>query len=200
MGRDFAKRGRRKTKTTTSKNNHWLWLLSGACIGILLSALSFFKLFPESYSQLIHRAQTPAIAPEPAPVVAATKAQATPEKRSPHFDFYSLLPELEVNVDAPPAAKPTPTPAAAPTQTTESEGQTYRLQFGSFRHFKDADRLKAEMAMLGVELEIEAVTLDNNETWYRVRSTTFNDRESAERLRSQLQAQSIKSLLLEEKG
>jgi cell division protein FtsN len=193
MGRDFAKKGQRKgsRKGPTTSTNHWLWLLSGAFIGILLTALSFFKLFPSVFENFsIHQV---AIAP--------TLDVNTPEEKTttptPHFDFYSLLPELEVSV---PEIKQNEAPPPAQNTTSTTTENVYRLQLGSFRDFADADRLKAQLALIGIQLEIEAVTLKAGDTWYRVKSPAYPDRASAESVQAKLKSQSIDSLLLEQKS
>ncbi len=192
MGRDFARKGRHKVARNTESSSHWLWLLSGTLIGMIISSIALFKLFPVIYPKIAQLEPTPVIASIPA------TAQQTVEKRVPQFDFYSLLPELEVVV--PTAEMPEALIAATPiTHETTSE-TNYRIQLGSFRKYEDADRLKAQMALSGIQVEIEAVTLEENDTWYRVRSTPYADRASAESVRSQLQAQSIQSLLVEDKG
>lgn len=188
MGRDFAKKGRHKSHSHgANQSSHWIWLLAGMMIGIFISAIVFFKLLPQ-YPYFAQKA------PENATAVAEK-----PTTAKPHFDFYSLLPELEVTI--PEAKKPEQEKAQATQQPTpEADKGRYRLQLASFRAYKDADELKAQMAMLGVEVEIEAVTLAPNDTWYRVRSLPYANLKAAESARKQLQAQSIQSLLLEEKS
>jgi cell division protein FtsN len=182
-------------------------LLAGAAIGIVISAIALFKLFPMVYPTLAQLEPMPALA---TPVVASEETTV----RAPQFDFYSLLPEIEVSVLE--VAKPVPeitttppttkaeatlaTEVANNTEVTTTNAAHYRLQFASFRHYKDADSLKAQMALAGIQVEIEAVTLGPKDTWYRVRSNLYPSRESAESAKSQFQARSIQTVLLEEKG
>ncbi len=204
MGRDFARKGRQQNKRVKKQSSsHWSWLLAGTVIGMLLTTLAVFKLMPVIYPIYAQSESEKATNLQIAKTKSETKTKeigSNPTK----FDFYSLLPELEVTI---PENKPKPvlpqTQTQIQTQTqTKPETHTpgYRLQLASFRNFKDADRLKAQMALTGIQVEIEAVTLAENETWYRVRSILFPDRATAESAKNQLQAQSIKSLLVEEKG
>ncbi|MFA6036598.1 MAG: SPOR domain-containing protein [Legionellales bacterium] len=200
MGRDFARKGRNKISSEPS--NHWLWLLAGTAIGIIISVIALFKLFPVIYPKIAQ------LELEKAPVIVqqAAPKQEEAAARSPHFDFYSLLPEIEVVVPQTAeestqvviANETSETPEVIETAPTSEAG--FRIQLGSFRKYEDADRLKAQMALTGIQVEIEAVTLAPNDTWFRVRSTSYPNRESAESVRAQLQAQSIQSLLVEEKG
>ncbi|MGA2654561.1 MAG: SPOR domain-containing protein [Gammaproteobacteria bacterium] len=199
MGRDFARKGQHKTSRDSGASSYWLWLLAGTLIGMIISAIALFKLFPVIYPKIADLESAKVVAQKPAEPVKEA------QKRTPQFDFYSLLPELEVVV-------PEQTPSAeaiaiAPTDVDEAQTphenaheKSYRLQLGSFKKFEDADRLKAQMALSGIQVEIEAVTLGNNENWFRVRSAPYTDRASAESIKSQLQAQSIQSLLVEDKG
>lgn len=206
MGRDFARKGRHKTnRASTASSSHWIWLLAGAAIGIVISAIALFKLFPMVYPTLTQLEPMPASA---TPVVASEETT----ERAPQFDFYSLLPEIEVSVLE--VEKPAPeivttgittdampaTEIANSTEVTTTKAAHYRLQFASFRQYQDADSLKAQMAMAGIQVEIEAVTLGPNDTWYRVRSNLYPSRESAEAAKTQFQARSIQTVLLEEKS
>ena len=118
-----------------------------------------------------------------------------------NFDFYRLLPRKEVRVDdsdvpgaAPPAAGPAVArpstdagrePASAPD--VERPGpREYRVQVGSFRERKQADRLRAELALGGFETSLQR--LDTPEgTWHRVMLGPFRGREAAEAARTRVQ-------------
>src|SRR5215510_13456386 len=95
-------------------------------------------------------------AARPAPRVAA----ATSERDKPaenRFEFYDILPQYEVVVpDEKPAATGSakPRPAATPG--------SYLLQAGSFSAAADADRMKANLALLGFESHVQRVTLDDD--------------------------------------
>lgn len=192
MGRDFAKKGRHKPREMQS-SRHWAWLLIGLAIGMLISIAAVYKLFPLVYPALTKLEPLGASSLS----IEADEAEEVASSRSPQFDFYSLLPKLEVNVAKEAAVAPEKEIATASSPKTDN---AYRLQLGSFRNFADADRLKAQMAMIGVQVEVETVNLAPNDTWYRVRSNTYPNRESAQAVREQLQAQAIDSLLLEDQG
>ncbi len=214
MGRDFAKKGRQSRDARDAPAYHWSWLLAGTLIGFIVSAIAYFKLFPslnvtvaELEEKITPKTASPAVVVETKP------------ERSATFDFYNLLPEQEVKVPAveeqatlatiEPKLVPTPTPtatlnappaASSPPAAHTAEPLTYRLQLASFRNYKEADSLKAQMALNGVEVEIEAVTVGPNDTWFRVQTLPYPNRDSAESARQQLQAQSIQSMILEEQG
>jgi cell division protein FtsN len=106
-----------------------------------------------------------------------------------NFDFYEMLPKFEVvlpekehgaRVD--PAAK------------VDRPG-TYFLQAGSYRKFEDADRVRAQLSKQGIEASVQRVAVDTD-VWHRVRIGPMKDLNQLNRLRQQLQATDIDSLVI----
>lgn len=137
----------------------------------------------------------------------------------PRFEFYKLLSEQEVSVPerdperprtpaAPPSGEdtaPAPEPDAQPSPEPGDDGsgpaQTapdgdFLLQAGSFRRFADADRMKARLALLGVEAGIQSVELAGGETWHRVRAGPFGDRATVNDVRRRLRDNEIDAIML----
>ncbi|MGH8462165.1 MAG: SPOR domain-containing protein [Stenotrophobium sp.] len=85
-----------------------------------------------------------------------------PPKVKTRFTFYELLPSQEVVVPREQVQTATGKAGAADTGL-------YVIQVASYRTQPDADGLKAKLALLGVESRIEKVTIDNSDTYYRVR-------------------------------
>ena len=131
----------------------------------------------------------------------------------PKFEFYTLLPEMEVVVSDEDVAAPAPAPPAesggtaesgdtaeAPTTSTAPEddapGDTepalrsghYILQVASFKSMKDADGLKAQLILLGLQPVVQTVAIDSDEKWHRVRIGPYADRDSLEAARVRLRA------------
>ena len=117
-----------------------------------------------------------------------------------NFDFYRLLPRTEVRVDdsdVPGAAPPAAEPAAARPSTDAGRGPTstpevgrpgpreYRVQVGAFREKKEADRLRAELALGGFETSIQRLNTPEG-TWHRVTLGPFRGREAAEAARTRV--------------
>ncbi len=125
------------------------------------------------------------------------------EQAEGRFQFYTLLPEMEVVVPEPePEPAPPPkggdgeTPSAPPAVAKVTRPGTYVLQAGSFRRHQDAERRKAELALLGVYSTVQAVTLDNGETWYRVRIGPFEQLDELNEARALLQENGVDTLLV----
>lgn len=170
----------------------WVWLLGGLAIG--LGVAGYF------YLQAQHR--TPAAAPAaqvPAPAAAPAakhteKKNASPNPAAtakPRFDFYTILPEMEVVV---PEAQKSAQPNGA------DKNSVYLLQIGSFRNFAEADSLKARLALLGVESKIETVSSSDKEVWHRVRVGPYSDARELNKIRTRLLNNNINAILMQVKG
>jgi cell division protein FtsN len=68
----------------------------------------------------------------------------------------------------------------------EARSGTYLVQVGSFNRPADAERLKAQLALLGVSASIQTATLANGKTTHRVRTGAYASKQDAEKVRSLL--------------
>ncbi len=118
----------------------------------------------------------------------------TREPRKDRYDFFTVLPEMEVvvpeqelNVRSQPETVENP---------ASNDGTQYLLQVGSFQSSDDADQMKARLALLGFVAQVQSVTV-NDATWHRVRVGPVSGARAAEDLRGQLTQNGIDSLVLE---
>jgi cell division protein FtsN len=120
-----------------------------------------------------------------------TKPAPASQDTTQQFDFYEMLPKYEVVIpeqDGRPAAPST-------VRTPVQKPGAYILQAGSFRNHKDADRVRAMIAMQGVESKIQKVTIDKD-TWHRVRVGPITNLQSLEDTRSKLRQAQIDALVI----
>lgn len=122
--------------------------------------------------------------PAPAAPDLTAPPSATPEP-APSFDFYKVLPS-----DAPGELPSSATPAA-PTPR-------YYLQAGAFQNASDADNLKAQLAMLGVEAVIQTGEVADMGVFHRVRVGPFDAMDEVNRTRSLLTQNDIPATLVKE--
>lgn len=113
-------------------------------------------------------------------------APSTAEEPAPRrFDFYTILPNFEVQV---PDEKPAVEADAAP-RAIEEPG-VYVLQAGSFSTHNDADRRRAQLALHGIESHIQRVKV-NDRNYHRVYIGPTDDLDKLNMLRSRLRAAEI---------
>ena len=128
----------------------------------------------------------------PGQAEAAKPAAATKSGERPTFDFYRILPGQEGG--GPPPAQPKG--AAPPGESTAAARDGMMIQAGSFQNPADADNVKAKLALLGLEANIETVDLPDKGTWYRVRLGPYKSPADAEKVRSQLASSGIQSTVV----
>jgi cell division protein FtsN len=112
-----------------------------------------------------------------------------PDAAADRYDFYDGLPKFEMVV--PEKEHGTRVDAAA---RIERPG-TYFLQAGSYRNAEDANRIQAQLARENITANVQRVALDAD-VWYRIRIGPIKDLDQLNRLRQQLQAAEIVSLVI----
>lgn len=133
-----------------------------------------------------------------AKTTAAQPAQSA--KPSTPFDFFTVLPEIEIV--APPTAPPAPaTPAATqnqsnPPSTPTAAGSAYMLQAASYRRREEADQLKATLALNGLVSVIQKISIQGKGDFYRVRLGPFSTYQAMEAAQRQLSRAGIQALRL----
>lgn len=126
-----------------------------------------------------------------------SEASAEHEVVKPRFDFYTILPEMEVVISDEEAAPP-PADETRPTAEISADNR-YRLQAGSFRKMSDAERQKAKLALLGVEADIQKVKISAGDVYHRVLTDAFDSKTELNRNRKLLQQNGINSLVVKQR-
>jgi cell division protein FtsN len=184
VARDYKPRARKPAGFSG-----WLGLLCGLVAGLAVAGFVYVK---------DHRADLPTAqavktstkklhseAPEPEAHDGA--AGADPAKS---YEFYSMLPKFEVVVpekdkDVRPDIKPAP----------ETRPGTYVLQAGSYKNFADADRIRAQLALQGIESKVQKVSVDSD-TWHRIRVGPISKLDELNRLRQVLRKANVDVLVI----
>lgn len=198
MARDYKngpRAGRGATRTPPPRQGPaWGQLLAGLTVGLLVAA----GVHVYHVASVPPSAVSPPLVTEAEPVV-----EEAPADSGPRFEFYRLLPEMEVAIpdeeieDLPPTAATTPPPPSEPaTPAAPASPASYLLQAGSFQSFNDADRLKAQLALIGIEANIQSVELQGGETWHRVRIGPLSDGSDVTRMKDRLESNGVDSILL----
>ena len=165
----------------------WVWLGIGVLLGLAISATVLIK----DWAPMLRKKNLPqpnaeATAPKESEQAVADEASKKPAAPKKSFDFYTVLPEMEVVIpDAELSAKaraeqqkqqaaiaaaqnnPNAT-ATAPVATPPADANArYVLLAGSYGDAKTADEAKAKLAMLGIIAKVQTVSV-NGKTWNRV--------------------------------
>ncbi|MEW8507410.1 MAG: SPOR domain-containing protein [Candidatus Thiodiazotropha sp.] len=187
---DYKHRARKK-KQRQNSGRCLFHLFGGLVAGAFLVSLIWLKLGPD-----LSTGKVPGV---PAPQSSSIEQKGR-EAPKPTFEFYTILPEMEVvipeeeivtpaddNVDViPPRTAPVP----------PREEVSYVLQMGSFRKHQDADRLKAKLALIGIESEIQKVSINNRDTYHRVRSGPYHSQSQLNTVRRLAKQNNINSLVI----
>lgn len=204
MPRDYKHRtsAPRRRRGKRQSPPGWLWLLSGLGIGLFVAFLFYLQQKPDAPAQAAASAPGQTSQPVQVPAkgqdardVRKPAAKIPPPPPKPRFDFYTILPEMEVPV---PEDEITGKTREGVPQV-EAPG-TYLLQAGSFRSLEQADQLKAKLALLGLQADIQTVTINNKETWHRVRVGPFTDLDALNSARARLKENNLDAILLRISG
>lgn len=169
MRADYKSRGHGREKKPLPG---FFWLLAGLVIGLFVALIIYLDKQPQndtSFGEAVQQElnklrDTSNKSAEPA----KEKSTARKKPAEPRFNFYTILPELEVLIPDSEIRPPEKNNSSQPATASVSAGKQYMLQAGSFRNHSDADKLKARLALMGLEAGIQSVNV-NREDWHRVR-------------------------------
>jgi cell division protein FtsN len=157
----------------------WREFSVGLAVGL---SLSLFVLIWQNYRE---KKADDEIASVPKPEPRADKAAAgDSEEGAKNYSFYEMLPKFEVVV--PEKEREVANSDRGVTPTTERPG-IYVLQAGSYRQQSDADRIRAQLKMQGIDANVQRVAVDED-VWHRVRIGPITDLTELNRLRARLRA------------
>ncbi|OGS98266.1 MAG: hypothetical protein A3F73_11660 [Gallionellales bacterium RIFCSPLOWO2_12_FULL_59_22] len=183
-------------------------LLTGILIGMVIGAgmaavLAWFIM--KSPSPFVQNGQAiakpSAEIAQPAPPAGA----AMPDARSavaasgavdgkPRFEFYKVLTdkqEGDAATSAKPAGKPQPAKPKAAESKPAATDEHYFLQAGSFSNSDDAEKLKARLALLGIESSTQTATIPDRGLWHRVRTGPYKNADEMNHARSLLKQNGV---------
>lgn len=177
-----ARRNRKRLPGRRTAVLLWPWVvLAGAVAALALGSMLYLR-------------STRDMATAPVPVAPAARRSApkqpAPMPKSGRFDFYEMLPKSEVVVpDEPEGARPDATTAPLVTPGI------YVLQAGAYSTYAEADRVKAQLALLGISAQIQRIAIED-QPYHRVRIGPIENLEELNRLRRRLRAANIDAMLI----
>jgi len=164
----------------------WIGLACGLGLGLAVAGVVYLKDHrldapPPGVEKVVKKRSRGGEPPE---------AGYSPVDESKSYAFYEMLPKFEVVVpekdkDVRPDTKSIP----------ETRRGTYVLQAGSYKNFADADRVRAKLALQGIESNVQKVTVDND-TWHRIRIGPIAKLDDLNRMRQILRKADVDVLVI----
>lgn len=113
----------------------------------------------------------------------------------PRFEFYKVLTDKQDATVAAPPAMPAVKPQPQKTQAVDNKpavaDEAYVLQAGSFSNADDAEKLKARLALLGIEASTQTATIPDKGVWHRVRLGPYKNAEEMNKARALLKQNGV---------
>jgi len=185
----------------------YIWMFAGLAIGLFASFLMYLDKQPAeevSFTDAVKHELKKAREQQKTEAETATDSQpqntaGDSENKKPRFEFYTILSELEVFVPEPEVESKNSTPQPSSNKAVEASNPSnkkYLLQAGSFKSQQDAERLKASLALLGVQSSIQSVSI-NRDNWHRVRIGPFSNPTRLRETLSTLKQNNIHAMTME---
>jgi len=196
MSRDYKSRGAAASKGGGSL---FLGIFIGYALG-LISAIGVWLYINQAPSPFLTEDKA-AIRPKEEPLAKSTQTEKstvnnTTEESRPRFDFYKILSGTdESNSGNTPEPKEI-AKISPQNNNVQRENNSYFLQIGSFKSSHEAEKVKAELAFLGIIATIQPTESSDKGTWYRVRTGPFSDIHEIDQVRASLQENQIESNII----
>ena len=188
----MAKAAARDYKTKRRKNtgfSGWTGVVCGLAVGLGVAGIVYIKDHRPD-AQIARSAKADRKKSHVNEVPDAETAESSAEEPAKSYDFYDMLPKFEVVV--PEKEKDVRRDIKSVPETRRG---TYVLQAGSYKNFADADRVRAQLALQGVESKVQKVSVDND-TWHRIRIGPISKLDELNRLRQILRKSDVDVLVI----
>jgi cell division protein FtsN len=170
----------------------WKEFAAGLSIGLVVAAGLFVY-----QRNALDRATASAESPRPDPrrlpkagTLEADEAAVLADEANKSYDFYEMLPKFEVVVPE----KEQEVKRDIPSSPIERPG-VYVLQAGSYRKLEDAQRVRKQLALQGIDANVQRVAVDAD-VWHRVRIGPLTDLAEVNRLRNKLRGAEFNALVV----
>lgn len=174
----------------------WVYMVAGLIIGLFVAFLVFLS---QQDSHPIN------LKDELAKTARDTRDVRKSDRETPQgpgerqFDFYDMLPELEVSVSPDMEVEVTPRPRSEPvvapqpqTASRSSSGPQFYLQVGAFSKYESADQQKASLLLQNWPTKVQSATKDDGRKIYRVFVGPYADGQPLQSAEKQLKQMGLK--------
>lgn len=193
MSRDYKYRANQKKKQPQQTSiAWWKWLLIVILITLFVAFLVFLSNSTPSDKPSTKKVEVASKTTKKVKPIKPISRKQKPEE--PRFDFYTILPETEVIVPD----------YEIDTRSREEKfgkgkASKYLIQAGSFKNFAEADKLRARLALLGMESRVEKAKI-GNVLWNRVKLGPYRYTSDISKTKKTLKNNGIDTIVIEVKG
>lgn len=164
-----------KKKEEPNKLSLWVWLLA---VGSLIALTGFLFLL----SELEPNPREPKTKPPTEEALNSTRDQA--------YGFYERLKDTVVPITVDPGSL---------KKSKSVDDAIFLLQVASFRSREDAEQVRAELMLLGLQPRIEESETEQGATWYRIMAGPFPSRSKLQKARNVLLSNRYEAMLIKRK-
>ena len=189
MAKDYKNSPKPKDKPKKKSGGFpgWGWFIVG-----MIAMVAIMKGGPLLWQAEMHAGKKGT--DKPATIAAApTHSTAPAASTATHYDFYKMLPSFQVVIPG----QDKEVKSGNETAPVDQPG-SYILQVGSFPTYADADKMKATLALQGIEASIQSVQVNNGSTWNRVRIGPIKDLKELNSIRAKLSQDHIDPLVIKQ--
>jgi len=168
----MAKAGNTGSGGGSSKSKVVAGMVVGIVLGVAFAGFVAWYVLAKNPASFTNKElrEPPKVVPQvvPAPVsapVAVSSVGATQK-----FEFYKELPDKsEVGATKQPAVTKPQAPVVNPPAKAAVDSALYFVQAGSFQNADDAEKLKAKLALVGMEASVQKADIPGKGVFHRVR-------------------------------
>jgi cell division protein FtsN len=196
MARDYKPRGQPKKKSRRQQPtvSIWRWVL---VVSLVVSFVGFLVYLRVNGDKQPDAAQSSVAGAEKSTTIDPKKVQASQKPKEenkpkpPHFEFYTVLPDKEVEVPGHEIKT-----RSREERVGKAKESRYVMQTGSFKSLKEADQQRAKLALLGIESKIEKAKI-GDAVGYRVKLGPYTQVGSVDAIRNRLRKNGIDAIVTE---
>lgn len=192
MSRDYKSKSK---VTARSSGSLILGLFIGYALGIV-SAIGVWAFINQAPSPFITEEKSVKHKPDESITQKSQNNNTTKEidqasANRPRFDFYNILPGIDEPLAEESFAQEMKSPPSITNDT--SVASDYFLQIGSYKNAAEAERIKAELALLGMIASVQTAESSDKGTRYRVRIGPYSKVGEVDQVRASLQENGIEA-------
>lgn len=191
MSKDYKSNELRPVRGRRSGSSLLAGILIGLVLGlgIALGVAWYINKMPSPFSRSSTQTKPESPKSQPAQTARVEEKAAKVDDPKPRFDFYKMLPGEDADKQ----------PKDPQKASTAAGKEAFFLQVGAFQNAPDADNLKARLALLGIEANIETSSVPDKGVWHRVRIGPYTSVEELNRTRDALKQNGVQTTLVKQR-